>query len=80
MKIGELSERSGVSVRNLRFYQRAEILREGQDFDEADVRRMQRVRVLRAMGIPLDEVVLLSKDRAYLEDVLLRQHYDGHAG
>lgn len=77
MKIGELSERSGVSVKNLRFYQRAEILREGQDFDEADVSRMQRVRVLRAMGIPLDEVVLLSKDRAYLEDVLLRQHYDG---
>lgn len=76
MKIGELSERAGVSVRNLRFYQRAEVLRDGQDFEEADVLRMQRVRILRAMGIPLDEVVLLCKDRARLEDVLFRQHYD----
>ena len=76
MKIGELSERAGVSVRNLRFYQRAEVLRDGQDFEEVDVLRMQRVRILRAMGIPLDEVVLLCKDRARLEDVLLRQHYD----
>ena len=76
MKIGELSERAGVSVRNLRFYQRAEVLRDGQDFEEVDVLRMQRVRILRAMGIPLDEVVLLCKDCARLEDVLLRQHYD----
>ena len=51
MKIGELSERSGVSVRNLRFYQRKGVLSGGRDFYEDTLLMVKEVRLLRSMGI-----------------------------
>ena len=80
MKIGELSERSGVSVRNLRFYQRKGVLSGGRDFDEDTLLMVKEVRLLRSMGIPLEEVCKVVWRQETLYSVLLHQHFDLRKG
>ncbi|WP_067179515.1 MerR family transcriptional regulator [Microtetraspora niveoalba] len=61
--IGELAEASGVTVRTLRHYDEIGLLRAGERtasghrrYTERDLRRLYRVRALRALGLSLDEV------------------------
>ncbi len=57
MFIGELSRRTGVSTRGLRYYEEQGLLRPHRrasgyrEFDEPDVDRVRRIRVLLAAGL-----------------------------
>ena len=80
MNIGELSRRSGVPAYNLRFYRKAGILPREKDCGGGTVLLMRRVRLLRSMGVPLEEVRKLVSGQETLISVLFRQHYDQRPG
>lgn len=63
MKIGELSERSGVSHRTIHYYERLSLLapteREGAGYryyDETALKRLEKIAVLKRLGLSLDEI------------------------
>jgi len=67
VRIGELSERTGVSVRSLRHYERrglieAKRLSNGyREFDESVVERIRRIRSLLAIGFTIDDILPLAR-------------------
>lgn len=62
MRIGELSRRTGVSERALRYYEEQDLLRPHRrpsgyrEYGEADVRVVRRVRILLAAGLGTAEI------------------------
>ena len=69
-RIGQAAEHSGVSVANIRFYEKAGLLPAGirsdnsyRVYDERDVHQLRFIRLCRAMDMSLDEVrTLLNLD------------------
>ena len=73
MQIGELAERAGVSHRTIRYYERIGLMkpaeREGAGYryyDELALRRLQKIAVLKRLGLSLDEIA--SVIDLYFED------------
>ena len=73
MQIGELAERAGVSHRTIRYYERIGLMkpaeREGAGYryyDELALRRLQKIAVLKRLGLSLDEIT--SVIDLYFED------------
>ena len=66
MRVGEISERTGVSVRAIRYYERAGLLPAERrpngyrEFDASAVERVRAIRDLLDVGFTIDEVVSLS--------------------
>ncbi|MFT3690227.1 MerR family transcriptional regulator [Paenirhodobacter sp.] len=63
MQIGELAERTGVSHRTIHYYERIGLMapaeREGAGYryyDEQSVRRLEKIAVLKQLGLSLDEI------------------------
>lgn len=62
MKIGELSRRTGISVRMLRYYEQEGLLSPARrasgyrDYDEADAVTVRRIRMLGEAGLKLDAI------------------------
>ena len=63
LKIGELARRSGISVRTLHYYDQIGLLRPSQQtmsgyrlYSRVDVARLQQIRSLRSLGLPLKEI------------------------
>lgn len=63
LKIGELARASGLSIRTIRYYDQIGLLRPSRRsgtghrlYDEADVRRLYRICLLRRTGLPLAEI------------------------
>ncbi|HKN03548.1 MAG TPA: MerR family transcriptional regulator [Buttiauxella sp.] len=62
MKIGELSERSGISVRMLRYYEQEGLLRPKRlqsgyrEYDDADEQLVRRIRQLSESGLKLGAI------------------------
>ncbi|MFE3446478.1 MerR family transcriptional regulator [Nocardia sp. NPDC059180] len=58
MRIGELSHKTGMSVRGLRYYEEQGLLRPARrasgyrEFSESDVESVRRIRILLAAGLP----------------------------
>lgn len=79
--IGELAELSGASVRSLRFYEEAGLLKPERDpangyrrYSEADVDRLQEILLLRRLDMPVRDIApLLSTSKAGRRTVL--QHH-----
>lgn len=63
MKIGELSERSGVSVRMLRYYEEQGLLKPRRtaagyrDFDQKEVLTLERIKLLSSAGMTLATIL-----------------------
>ncbi|NMO19903.1 MerR family transcriptional regulator [Pyxidicoccus fallax] len=82
-RIGELAAATGLTVRTLHHYEHIGLLApaartEGRQrlYDEHDVQRIFRIRTLRDLGLPLEEVGrMLEDDGASLGDIL-RSHLD----
>lgn len=59
MKIGELSKRTGVSIRMLRYYEEQGLLKPKRtvagyrDFDQGEVRTLERIKLLSSAGMNL---------------------------
>ncbi|MPZ81335.1 MAG: MerR family transcriptional regulator [Actinophytocola sp.] len=86
--IGELARDSGLTVRALRHYDEIGLLSAGRRtaaghrrYTEADVRRLYRIRALRGLGLPLEDVAAVLADGGGMRDVLVAQlaALDGHA-
>jgi MerR family transcriptional regulator, thiopeptide resistance regulator len=67
--IGELARSTGMTVRALRHYDEIGLLRAGERtasghrrYTGADVRRLYRIRVLRGLGLPLEEIARVLGD------------------
>lgn len=66
MRVGEVSEQTGVSVRAIRYYERAGLLRATRqangyrEFDPSAVERVRAIRDLLEVGFTIDEILSLS--------------------
>jgi DNA-binding transcriptional MerR regulator len=64
MKIGEVSERYGISSDTLRYYERIGLIppvnrnRSGiRDYNEIDVRRVEFIKCMRSAGLPIEALI-----------------------
>lgn len=80
MRIGEIAERTGLNISNVRFYERKGLLtpeRETgskyRDYSEEDVNRIKKILLYRKMGIPVDTIYLILNDKQDITDIILRQ-------
>lgn len=79
MKINEVEVLVGVTRRNIRFYEAEGLLtpaRNNQngyrDYGEAEVAVLKRIKLLRKLGIPLDEIRRLQNENATVADGIRR--------
>ena len=79
MKINEVEALVGVTRRNIRFYEKEGLLtpaRNSQngyrDYGEAEVEELKRIKLLRKLGVPLDEIRRLQTENATVADGMRR--------
>lgn len=79
MKINEVELLVGVTRRNIRFYEKEGLLaptRNSQngyrDYSHAEVEELKRIKLLRKLGLPLDEIRRLQKENATVADGIRR--------
>ena len=78
MNIKEVEERSGMQRANIRFYEQEGLItpvrRENgyRDYSEEDLQQLSRIRLLRTLGLGLEEIRSLQLGQAQLGDVLSR--------
>ena len=75
MKINEVEALVGVTRRNIRFYEKEGLLtpaRNSQngyrDYGEAEVAQLKQIKLLRKLGVPLDEIRRLQNENATVAD------------
>lgn len=80
MRISEVAKLTGLSVSNIRFYEKKGLLapdREEEnkyrDYSERDVEQLKRIILYRKMNLPIETIYLLMNGEASLENVLKRQ-------
>ena len=79
MTIKEIEDRSGMTRANVRFYESEGLLHPDRkengyrDYSDADLETLLRIRLLRALGVPLDDIRALQAGNAALPDTLSRQ-------
>ena len=80
MKISEAAKLTGLNVSSIRFYERKGLLvpqRENgskyRDYTEADVQRMKQILLYRKMGIAVETIELILKEKSDLREVLTEQ-------
>ena len=63
MRINEVERRVGVSKKNIRFYEEEGLLKPGRnaengyrEYSEADVEQLLKIRLLRQLSVPLEEI------------------------
>ena len=79
MKIKQVEELVGITRKNIRFYEEQELLSVGRsengyrEYGMEDVKRLKEIRLLRRLGVPIEEIRALFQGRLSLEKVLERQ-------
>lgn len=79
MKIKQVEELVGITRKNIRFYEEQELLSVGRsengyrEYGMEDVKRLKEIRLLRRLGVPLEEIRALFRGELSLERVLERQ-------
>ena len=79
MNIKDIEAQSGMTRANIRFYEQEDLLHPQRhdngyrDYSDADLQTLHRIRLLRTLGLSLDEIRALQKDEASLENLLTRQ-------
>ncbi len=77
MTIKELEERAGMNRSNIRFYEREGLIspqrhdNNYRDYSEDDLQHLLRIRLLRSLELPLDEIRALQKGETELDASLL---------
>ena len=81
MNIKLASERSGVSSRNIRYYEQAGLLHPDRDpendyriYTEEDIRTLKLIRTLRMLDMPLEEIRDVLAGSLPLPEAAARQH------
>lgn len=79
MKIKEIEERSGMTRANIRFYESLELLNPTRDangyrdYSEDDLEILRKIKLLRLLEMPLEEIKALHNGKHHLLSVL-EQH------
>lgn len=80
MKIGEVAKETGLSVSNIRFYEKKGLLCPGRreesryrEYGPEEVRRLKEVMLLRKLGISIESIYLLYEGQAEYQGLLRRQ-------
>lgn len=80
MKIGEAAKLTGLSVSNIRFYEKKGLLspkrrEESQyrEYGEEDVRRLKEIMLLRKIGLSVESIYLLYQGQAELNSLICHQ-------
>lgn len=83
MRIGEIAEQTGLSISNIRFYEKKGLIepaREHQskyrDYTEEDMKRLKLIILYRKMDLPIESIYLLVKKESSLELVIEQQIQD----
>ena len=79
MKINEVEQLAGVSKRNIRFYEKEGLLAPGRnadngyrDYSDADVETLRRIKLLRKLDVPMEEIRRMQQGLLTLDDGLRR--------
>ncbi len=80
MKINEVAQRVGITRKNIRFYEQEGLLtprrnRENgyRDYDESHEDALRRIKLMRKLGLPLEEIRQMQSGRLTLEEGMRRQ-------
>lgn len=80
MNIQEAEKRTGITKRNIRFYEQKGMLtparnRENdyRDYSEADIERLKRIRIFRMVDMPLEDIQNVLEGKISLEDAAATQ-------
>lgn len=80
MRIGEIAEVTGISVSNVRFYEKKGLLtpaRESEnnyrEYSQDDVARIKEILLYRKIGMPIETIYLIFQGKIDLEQTLVRQ-------
>lgn len=80
MRISEAAELTGLSISNIRFYERKGLLKperreesKYRDYSREDICDLKKIILYRKMGIPVETISLLKKGEVSLESVLREQ-------
>lgn len=79
MKINEVERLVGVTKGNIRFYEKEGLLSPGRnsengyrDYSEADVEWLKKIKLLRMLDVPIEEILRLKSGELTLEDAMGR--------
>lgn len=79
MKINQVEQLAGITKGNIRFYEKEGLLTPGRnsengyrEYDEADVAWLKKIRLLRMLDVPIDEILKLKDGALTLEDAMGR--------
>ena len=79
MKINEVERLAGITKGNIRFYEKEGLLTPGRnsengyrDYGEADVEWLKKIRLLRMLDVPIEEIKRLKSGELTLEDAMDR--------
>lgn len=79
MKINEVEQAVGITKKNIRFYEKEGLLHPARnsengyrDYGEQDVEELKKIKLLRKLAVPLEEIRNLQSGRLTLEDGLRR--------
>lgn len=80
MKINEVEQQAGITKRNIRFYEQQGLLSPRRnlengyrDYTEAEVNELKKIKLLRKLSLPIEEIRKIQKGDLHLEDALQRQ-------
>ena len=80
MKINEVEQQVGVSKKNIRFYEQQGLLHPKRntengyrEYDEADVLLLKKIKLLRKLSLPIEEIREIQRGDLLLTDALQRQ-------
>ncbi len=81
MKIKEVEERVGMKRANIRYYEKEGLLKSPErnsennyrEYSEADVVQLQKIKVLRILGVTPDDIKLLSSEKVSMEEVIAKR-------
>ena len=79
MKINQVEQLAGITKGNIRFYEKEGLLTPGRnsengyrDYDEADVVWLKKIRLLRMLDVPIEEILKLKSGELTLTDAMGR--------
>lgn len=80
MKINEVEQQVGISKKNIRFYEQQGLLHPRRnsengyrEYDEADVDCLKKIKLLRKLSLPIEEIRRIQSGELLLADALNRQ-------
>lgn len=82
MRIKEVEDIVGITKKNIRFYEKEGLLSPGREsengyrnYDEADIRRLKQIKLLRTLNMPISDIRLLFEGGLSLSEAA-RRHID----